>query len=310
MSDLPSVLTVKGDDFGREPEEHYDEVRRRLPAAGAVLVRGLGVDCPEALDAVVRAFPGSPLDYVDGNSPRTKLTGKVYTSTEHPADVWISLHSELSYANAWPTHLFFCCETPPGTGGHTTLADNRRLLDRLPAALVAEFAERGVRYLRNLHGGLGAGPSWQDTFETDDPSTVEAICRRGDTTFEWTDDGGLRLTQVRHAVVEHPGTGERCWFNQADQFHPSTNPPEIYEALRQIYDGRPDELPQNATYGDGGEIPMSALEEIRSAASDATAYFDWQQGDLLVIDNVLVSHGRSPFEGPRKILVGMTAGTD
>jgi alpha-ketoglutarate-dependent taurine dioxygenase len=33
---------------------------------------------------------------------------------------------------------------------------------------------------------------------------------------------------------------------------------------------------------------------------------DWNTGDLLVIDNVLVGHGRRPFTGSRRVLVAMT----
>ncbi|MDA2921410.1 TauD/TfdA family dioxygenase, partial [Desulfobacterota bacterium AH_259_B03_O07] len=31
----------------------------------------------------------------------------------------------------------------------------------------------------------------------------------------------------------------------------------------------------------------------------------WQKGDVMVLDNYLVAHGRRPFKGPRKILVAM-----
>jgi hypothetical protein len=34
--------------------------------------------------------------------------------------------------------------------------------------------------------------------------------------------------------------------------------------------------------------------------------FPWQRGDILMLDNILAAHGRAPYEGPRKILVGMT----
>jgi hypothetical protein len=33
---------------------------------------------------------------------------------------------------------------------------------------------------------------------------------------------------------------------------------------------------------------------------------DWVAGDVLLIDNVLVAHGRRPFEGSRRVLVAMS----
>ncbi len=31
-----------------------------------------------------------------------------------------------------------------------------------------------------------------------------------------------------------------------------------------------------------------------------------REGDILMLDNIMTSHGRMPYEGPRKVLVGMT----
>jgi len=33
--------------------------------------------------------------------------------------------------------------------------------------------------------------------------------------------------------------------------------------------------------------------------------FSWQQGDIMVIDNILTMHGRKPFQGDRQVLVAM-----
>ena len=33
--------------------------------------------------------------------------------------------------------------------------------------------------------------------------------------------------------------------------------------------------------------------------------FPWQQGDLMVLDNMLAAHGRSPYVGARQIAVAM-----
>ena len=74
-----------------------------------------------------------------------------------------------------------------------------------------------------------------------------------------------------------------------------------------IYDGCEDQLPQNATFGDGTAIPLEYLETIRAVSKSQLVLFDWRQGDLLMVDNMLVAHGRMSFKGPRRILVAMTA---
>jgi hypothetical protein len=66
-----------------------------------------------------------------------------------------------------------------------------------------------------------------------------------------------------------------------------------------------DDLPFNTYYGDGSPIEDSVLEEIREAYRQVAISFAWQKRDLLLIDNVLTSHSRQPYEGERKILVAM-----
>lgn len=284
------------------------QIKQLLSQHGAVLFKSFGIDSAEKLEACVNAFPGSSLNYVDGNSPRTKLQDKVYTSTEYPANEFISLHNELSYGNQWPSYLFFCCVIPAAAGGSTVVADSRTILSALSEETRRAFTEKGVLYIRNLHGGYGAGTSWQDTFETDDRSVVEEYCRQNDVIYEWNDDdNSLRLKQKRQGVIRHPATQEAVWFNQADQFHPSTNSQEVYEALVEVYEGDYMNMPQYATFGDGEEIPLSMLEEIRDVARQHMVVFEWEKGDLMLVDNILAAHGRTPFEGQRKILVSMLA---
>lgn len=288
-------------------KQHYPEIKKILLDGGAILFKSFGIDSPVKLEECVNAFPGRSIDYAGGNSPRTNLQGNVYTSTEQPAESWISLHNELSYANIWPTHIFFCCETPANEGGNTTIADSRKILGDLPEEVVKTFREKGVQYIRNLHSGQGAGPSWQHTFKTDNPADVELHCISNDILFEWNGPKKLKLIEKRLAIIKHPETGEEVWFNQADQFHPSTNPDEIYEALMEIYEDNLQEMPQYVCFSDGSEISIEMLEAIRKAAERNTVLFDWEKGDLLLLDNILSAHGRSPFKGPRKILVAMTS---
>jgi alpha-ketoglutarate-dependent taurine dioxygenase len=274
---------------------------------GAILFRGFGMADREAFALLMNRCGRRPMEYLDGNSPRTKLGDSVYTSTEYPPEFFISLHNELSYSNRWPARLFFCCVTEPAEGGETPLVDSRTLLRSLPGELVEEFRSRGVRYIRNLHGGRGYGPSWQKTFQTSARQDVEDFARSSGATATWLADGSVRLTQLGPGTARHPVTGEEVWFNQADQFHPSTHPQNVYQSMMALFKGREELLPQNATFGDGDSIPLGHLETIRSVTRMKLIAFPWRAGDVLMVDNMLAAHGRRPFKGPRRVLVSMTA---
>jgi hypothetical protein len=58
-------------------------------------------------------------------------------------------------------------------------------------------------------------------------------------------------------------------------------------------------------YGDGAPIEPSVIDALHEAYRNATVSFPWEKGDLLMLDNMLVAHGRAPYTGAREILVGM-----
>src|ERR1043166_6552568 len=159
MPDLPFIIEADGEPLLEWHTRHRDSVEERLLVHGAVLFRGFGIGSQEALQCAVAALGGTALSYVDGNSPREKLGGGVYTSTEYPAEFFISLHNELSYSPRWPSRLFFCCVIEPAEGGETPLADSRAILRELPPEVREEFVRRGIRYIRNLHAAPGLRPS-------------------------------------------------------------------------------------------------------------------------------------------------------
>ena len=121
--------------------------------------------------------------------------------------------------------------------------------------------------------------------------------------MEWKDGERLRTRAVRPALARHPRSGEVLWFNHATFFHISTLAPEIRSELLELFD-EPD-LPANTYYGDGSPIELEVLDNLRSIYQRETLRFPWQRGDVLLLDNMMVAHGRAPFHGERKILVGM-----
>ena len=278
-----------------------------LHQAGALLLRGFRIDGAREFRAVAEAISPALREYVGGDSPRTSVAERVYTSTEFPAELEIGLHNELSYAGWWPQRVFFCCLVAAQSGGETHIADSRKVYTCLDPTVRERFADKGVTYLQHLHdadGESGPGKSWQDTFETTNRTAVERICREQGMEFLWT-ARGLRTAMRNPGVVTHPLTGETCWFNQADLWHASFDTVKPRERTAPSSVGSEDLLGSHACYGDGSEIPIEDLQAVRAAYRASEVAFPWQPGDLLMLDNILAMHGRKPFRGERRVLVAM-----
>ena len=56
---------------------------------------------------------------------------------------------------------------------------------------------------------------------------------------------------------------------------------------------------------DGSPIPDEHMQTILDDYARLEVSFPWQKGDVVLVDNVLVAHGRNPFRGKRKILVAL-----
>jgi hypothetical protein len=305
---FPAMLTFNDADhegFKEWYKQSEEEFKAILAMKGAILVKGLGIDSVSAFENMLTAFPHPLLDYVDGNSPRKKLSSKVYTSTEYDSSKPITLHNELSYSSSYPRKIYFCCIKPSVSGGETPIADGRVVVTKMDQAVVKKIKKHGVKYIRNLHGGDGFGPSWQETFETNDRQMVDAFCKSNKIDATWTTSGGLNLVHAREGVIDHPETNETVWFNQIDQFHPSHLGKDYYETLMMLYQHE-DQLPMYVKFGDDSPISDEMVAEIRGVIEDHSVATPWEKGDALILDNILVSHGRRPFQGPRSVLVAMS----
>jgi alpha-ketoglutarate-dependent taurine dioxygenase len=300
---LPVVIRAIAD---AEPfawvTEHRLDFEKQLNHYGAVLFRGFPVDSVERFHSFAAAIAGELLEYKERSSPRHEEGDRVYTSTDYPPDQRIFLHNEHSYARRFPRKLFFCCLTPAEKGGQTPLADVRKVLTRIPADIRRRFAEKKWMLVRNF--GSGFGLSWKTTFQTSNPANVEAYCTRNNIGWTWKPDDGLCTRQIRPAIFEHPQTREQVWFNHATFFHISTLPPKMAKMLLSGF-GEED-LPNNTYYGDGSPIEPETMEALRAAYDAETISFDWQRGDVLVVDNMLVAHARESFVGQRRVLVAMS----
>ena len=100
---------------------------------------------------------------------------------------------------------------------------------------------------------------------------------------------------VRHA---HPKTGEPLWFNGVHTNHRS-----YYEEALHV--DTSDGPPMHTTFADGEPIPDETIAAVRAAVWKASVAVRLQAGDLVVVDNMLASHGRMGWVpgNPRKVLL-------
>ena len=278
-----------------------DFIEASLRKHGGILFRNFNLKTSEQFAQFMAAVADELLEYNERSSPRTQVTDHVYTSTDYPPRYSIFVHNENSYQRHWPMKIFFFCETPSESGGETPIADCRRVYASLPASIKERFKAKQWMYVRNF--GDGFGLPWRTVFQTDDRAVVEEHCRRNGIDVKWKSEDRLRLRAVRDAVHQHAYTGEEVWFNHATFFHISTMEPAIRDAL--LAEVAEDDLPTNSYYGDGSPIEPEVLAELRRLYHAETVSFPWQRGDTLLLDNMLAAHGRAPYSGPRKILVGM-----
>jgi len=302
-SGFPAILAPLA--RGAEPLEQALSSRQRIETellrSGAVLLRGWNVASVAAFKSFAAGFGHELLDYEFGSTPRTELSKGVYTSTEYPAHQSIPLHNEQSYSRTWPMKIWFHCHTVATRGGETPIADSRAVYRSLEPAIVQRFEQKRLCYVRNYGNGLDL--PWQRVFATTERASVEKFCAQQGISCEWKADGELRTAQVCQASAQHPRTHERVWFNQAHLFHVSNLEAETREALLEVVDAA--DLPRNVYYGDGSPIETSVLDAIRGAWRENQVSFPWTAGDVLMLDNMLTAHARSPFEGPRRVVVAM-----
>ncbi len=310
--------------------ENSIQRQEQLHRAGAILFRGFAaLRTAEDFAAAAQGMAPEILDYAGGTTPRSAVTGKIVTSTDAPRHVVIGLHQEMSYLapttefpDPTPDKVMFFCETAPGGGGQTPIADMRAVYRKLPAQLIERFEQRGGLILHRklpTEKRYGFEVTWTTAFGAQDSMAMEKLAKQNGWQMKWAKNGGLEITHSRSpAVKTHRVTGERVWFNQAHLLHKSVAPwtsdwlgPSIAQRLkaRLLQPFIKERFYYHSTHADGSEISLADLASIRQVIADETVMFDWQRGDLLLIDNKLVAHGRRPYQPPRTIFAALLADT-
>ena len=297
----PVVRAETGGDAASWAAAHRNKLRTMVAVHGSVLVRGLGLHDAAQTGAVFRRLAASLMPEREAFAPRLSYPGGVYSATPWPPNQQMCMHHELSYTLEFPGLMMFACLTAPASGGATTVSDSPTVLGALPAGLVQRFEREGWMLVRNYNEDFGA--SVEQAFGTADRGQIERYCRANATEFQWQPDGTLRTWQRRSAVVRHPVTRQRCWFNQIAFLNERTMDPEVRDYLADLYGE--DGLPFTTRFGNGDPIGEDIVELLNQTYEGCTKREPWQAGDLLLVDNIRTAHSREPYEGAREVLAGL-----
>ena len=299
---FPIVLTPTGvgkvfDRIVKQRAHLLDE----LSQSGAIIFRGFELEGDTDFDAFVTAFGLESFEYGKSlsNAVRLNRTNRVFTANEAPASVEIYLHHEMAQTPIYPQRLFFFCEKAADWGGYTPLCRSDVLLERLEQRIpefILQCRNLGVRYKLIMPGTTdpesGQGRSWQDTLGAS--NTHQAEARLGELSYdwEWLPDECLRVTTPALPLIRRAPNGREVFFNQ------------LIAAFCGWQDHR-NEASRSVTFGDGTEIHEKDLIEATRIAYDLVFDMHWETGDVILIDNYLVMHGRRPFKGVRSILASL-----
>lgn len=299
-------------------EQEKEAIQRQLLEKGAILFRNFPIENEFDFEKVIQTLQfGEFIDYIGGDSPRTKITQGVYTSTEAPAHFKLPLHNELSFVKNFPQHIYFYCQVPPQVKGETIIADARKVYKALDPQVRERFEKKGLKYVSCYYSQSRlmdyinriqrSHKTWLDVFETADKKDVERKCLENEFEFKWNQNDWIQISQTRPATYVHPETGEKVWFNQAHlyDFNPKFLGFWKYLAVKAFYCRKHMKL-HEVFFANSSPIPREDLYHILDVLDANTVYFPWQRRDLLVLDNVLTMHGREKFSGKRRILTAMT----
>lgn len=305
-SDFPHILeaddTVQGLDSVLDwIRADRDALLATLGRIGAILFRGYPLGSPYDFDRFVEAFGLGVFTYQESmsNAVRTNVTPRVFTANEAPRTVDIYLHHEMAQTPLYPEKLFFYCEIAPESGGATPLCRSdivARRLEQSQPDLFTNLERLGVRYSHTMPGtpdfASGQGRSWRDTLSVKTEQGAEDHLRALDYTWQWRDGGDLHVTTPTLPAIRRLEDGTPVFFNQ------------LIAAFRGWSDARNDPS-KSISYGDGDSISLDAMQSAIAIADEVTYDLHWKVGDVAIVDNFLVMHGRRRYVGERRVLASL-----
>ncbi|CDK29246.1 unnamed protein product [Kuraishia capsulata CBS 1993] len=296
---------------------------------GAVLLRGLGDSSADGFSAFVNGIEKSrgrvPFEQIGLAGKRHNWAENVFTANEGPPEARFFQHNEYARYTHFPANIHFFCNKAAQHGGGSPIAHSAMLFERIQNELphfIKELSEKRlinqqVYPSRTFSSAVSKGNEFywedpdsfgheinpEDSIETK-RTKAEKMIRRLTDDFHWNEDGSVTLKQHVPAFRQHPVTGKPTFFNGVVGRYGTA---KSHGALEPPHRGSDGGFYLPNTYDNGEPIPFADLDRALAISRELEFVHAWEEGDLVLVDNYQVSHGREPWKRgeERVVLVSM-----
>lgn len=290
---------------------HRSQLDALILEHGGIVLRGFPLAISEDFGAVAACFPAYTGGYQGGAAARRSVAKGVYEATQRTGDQHIPIHQEMFYLRDYPNRIAFFAKKVAEVGGETLVGDMRKITSGVPAPIRSKLETLGIENIRNFAPKTGSAQEnrlmdkrgWDFAFYTESEKEVEEICARRHMRPHWHDDGSLTVFNLEDAFVTHPITGEQVYrggVHIAHFFRGSYDNTGQAAELRQQQ-----EFPSGAYLGDRSELSAEEDLQFQQLVDRFTYSWPWNDGDVMILDNLLTGHGRNPFSGIRATEVAL-----
>ena len=241
---------------------------------GLLLFRGFEKDV-ETFTKFTDGLSTNFMDYAGGVFNRRVINNNPTVLSVNDFNDEIKLHGEMYYQKNIPKMLWFFCAQPASKGGATIVCDGKRFYNVLDDSLKELFSLKKLKFRAHLDKD-----KWIKRFKTDDLSLVEQICQSNDYHLQVNEDESIDMCYV--SPVIHPGrNGEDMIFIN------SLLPGMVFS-------------PETISFDDDSDIDSETMSKLNEIAEKVTVEINWQKGDILMVDNTRIMHGRRAFEDDKR----------
>ncbi|MCG6138437.1 MAG: TauD/TfdA family dioxygenase [Nostoc sp. LLA-1] len=250
-------------------ELNLEEITNLFQSSGALLFRGFETDI-NVFKQFSNLLSTDFLDYTGGAFTRRIIDDDQTILSVNDDQFEIKLHGEMYYQKTKPLMLWFFCANPASEAGQTTICDGKDFFEQISVSTKDLFSNKKLKFSVYM-----SKDKWQIKYKTDDLDKLQEMCINNDMSLKVNADKSIYMEYICPAIIPSKCGKYQVFINSllpTKQLHP--------EILK---------------FDDDSEIPHDVLTELNEIAERITIEISWEKGDILMIDNTRVMHGRRAF---------------